>query len=136
MYGFGSDFSGGINGLPSNMGGALGYAPTGIYSGLDPSASAGAYGGNPLGGGAAGQASGAPSSSGMSPLAQMMLMQQATQAAQQIGQQAPVQATGQQQYANPQAQVTPGQGAPTINPAMLGRISPWHDEPDAGASAA
>ena len=65
---------------------------------------------------------GANSAGAMSPLMQMMLMQQAAQSAGQIGQQAPLQANNFAQYANPQAQVTPGQGAPTINPAMLGMI--------------
>lgn len=111
MYGLGGDsygFSGGMNGLPANMSGALGYAPTGLYSGLDPSASASAYGGNPLGGGIAGQAEAAPSG-GTDPnsMMQMMLIQQALNGAGKIGQQAPVSMAGQQQYAQPQAQVTP-----------------------------
>lgn len=101
-----------------NMSGALGYAPTGIYSGLDPSASAGAYQGNPLGGGIAGQVAGnspvsaGGSGSGINPLAQMMLMQQAINSAQQIGQQAQIQSNNLQPYANPVA---------TVTPAMLGR---------------
>jgi hypothetical protein len=103
-----SQFSGGMNGLPANMSMALGNAPTGLYSGLDPSASAGAYGGNPLGGGMAGQAAGAPSG-GTDPnqMMQMMMLQQALQSAQKIGQTAPIQDNNFQQYAQPQAQVSP-----------------------------
>lgn len=112
MYGLGGgsyDFSGGMGNLPANMSGALGNAPAGIYSGLDPSASADAYGGNPLGGGMAGQAAAAPSSSGgdMSQMMQMMMLQQAMQSASKIGQQAPIQANNFQQYAQPQAQLSP-----------------------------
>jgi hypothetical protein len=115
----------GLGGSATN---ALGSAPATLYSGLNPAASAGAYGGNPLGGGVAGQTAGASpisggaSATGISPLMQMMLMQQMSGAAGQLGQQAPVQATGQQPYAQPQAQVAPGQGSPTVNPAMLGAI--------------
>jgi hypothetical protein len=102
----------------SDMSGALGAAPTGLYSGLDPSASAGAYGGNPLGGGIAGQAAGntpvsAGASGGMGQAMQMMLIQQAINSASQLGQQSPIQANNFAQYANPQAQVTP---------AMLGAM--------------
>lgn len=111
MYGLGGDmsqFSGGMNGLPSDMSMSLGNAPTGVYSGLDPSASAGAYGGNPLGGGAAGQAAAAPpSDSGMSQMMQMMMIQQAMQQASQIGRKAPIQDNNFAQYAQPQAGLTP-----------------------------
>lgn len=110
MYGLGGDmsqFSGGMNGLPSDMSMSLGNAPMGIYSGLDPSASAGAYGGNPLGGGMAGQAAGAPSSGGMNQLMQMMLIQQAMNSASHIGQKAPLQENNFQQYAQPQSGLTP-----------------------------
>jgi hypothetical protein len=102
----------------TNMSGALGSAPTGLFSGLDPSASAGAYGGNPLGGGIAGQVAGntpisSGASGGMGQAMQMMLIQQAVNSASQLGQQAPIQANNFAQYANPQAQVTP---------AMLGAM--------------
>jgi len=111
MYGLGGDgygFSGGMNNLPANMSGALGYAPTGMYSGLDPSASAGAYGGNPLGGGMAGQAAGAPQQ-GTDPnqLMHMMMIQQALQGANKMTQKAPVQENNFQQYGQPQAGLTP-----------------------------
>jgi hypothetical protein len=109
MYGLGGDsygFSGGMQNLPANMSGALGYAPTGVYSGLDPSASAGAYGGNPLGGGAAGQAAAAPQSD-PNQMMQMMLIQSAMQNASKIGKTASIQDNNFQQYAQPQAQVTP-----------------------------
>jgi hypothetical protein len=65
---------------------------------------------------------GGSSSNGMSQMMQMLLMQQAMQSAGQLGQTAPIQANNFAQYANPQAQVMPGQGAPAINPAMLGMI--------------
>lgn len=96
----------------TDMSSALGAAPTGLYSGLDPSASAGAYGVNPLGGGIAGQVAGntpisSGASGGMGQAMQMMLIQQAMQSASQIGKQAPIQANNFAQYANPQAQVTP-----------------------------
>lgn len=111
MYGLGGDgygFSGGMNNLPANMSAALGYAPTGMYSGLDPSASAGAYGGNPLGGGMAGQAAGAPpSDNGMSQMMQMMMIQQALQGANKMTQKAPLQDNNFQQYAQPQSGLTP-----------------------------
>lgn len=99
----------------SDMSGALGVAPTGLYSGLDPSASAGAFQGNPLGGGIAGQTAGNSALGGggssVSP-AQLMLMQQIVNSAQQIGQQAQIQSNNLQQYADPVA---------TVTPAMLGR---------------
>lgn len=103
----------------TDMSGALGAAPTGLYSGLDPSASAGAYGGNPLGGGIAGQTAGASplsggAAAGMSPMTQMMLMQQLANSASQIGQQAPIQGNFAQ-YADPQAQVTPSMLGMTIH---------------------
>lgn len=100
----------------TDMSGALGNAPTGLFSGLNPAASAGAFQGNPLGGGIAGQAAGSSPISAPSgapnQLAQMMLMQQMINSAQQIGQQAPIQTNNFQQYADPMASVTP---------VMLGR---------------
>lgn len=99
-------------GLGGDMSGSLGYAPAGLYGGLDPSASAGAYAGNPLGGGIAGQVAGNQpiadnGSGGMNQILQMMMIQQAMNGAKQIGQQGTVSTTGQQQYAQPQAQISP-----------------------------
>lgn len=118
----------GYFGMGSDMNSALGYAPATMYSGLDPSASAGAYGGNPLGGGIAGQAAGgAPVSSpadngtgGTNQMMQMMLMQQALQSANKIGQ-APIVSSAPLQASAPQASVTPAQGQ-QVNPAMLGMM--------------
>ncbi|HDR9497589.1 TPA: hypothetical protein QDC06_000791 [Burkholderia cepacia] len=104
---------------------ALGAAPAGLYSGLDPSASMGAFSGAPLGGGLAGQIAGAnpmtgPAAASNPAVASMLLAQalggigNATQA--QRPQQMPF-----GDYAQPQALLAPGQPMPAMN-AQIGRM--------------
>lgn len=102
---------------------ALGRAPAGLYSGLDPSASIGAWGNSPLGGGLADQvaAAGSPISSsasgGINPLA-MMMIQQALSGSRQQSPQQEMQFGG---YAQPQAVLAQGPAMPAMN-SQIGRM--------------
>lgn len=110
----------------SNMGGALGNAPTGLFSGLDPSASSGAsYGGTALGGGISGQAAGAmpisggQSSAGMNPMLMSMLMSQlasSSKSPQMQGSQVPMLA-----YADPTGVLMPASNGQALGQALLQR---------------
>ncbi|MBR8074357.1 hypothetical protein KDX14_33065 [Burkholderia cenocepacia] len=108
-----------------NLAGALGAAPTGLFSGLDPSASMGTVGGAPLGGGIAGQIAGMNQVSGpaamSNPAIASMLMSQvlggiggATQ-----GQRPQPAQFGD--YAQPQTPLTAGTPMPAMN-AQIGRM--------------
>ncbi|WP_186260011.1 hypothetical protein [Burkholderia gladioli] len=106
----------------TDLSGALGSAPAGLYSGLNPAASTGAWGNSPLGGGLAGQATGAMSAgSGMNPALMSMLISQALGGIGNATQGQRPQPAQFGDYAQPQATLTPGQPMPAMN-AHIGRM--------------
>lgn len=108
-----------------NLGSALGAAPTGLFSGLDPSASMGAMGATPLGGGLAGQVAGASPLSGAvangDPAITSMLLAQMLGGIGGTTQGQRPQPAQFGDYAQPQATLVPGQPMPAMN-AHIGRM--------------